>query len=55
VSAVDPNLHEQGRKLEVIEARLACHEKVARRAIIGVMILALSAFGVLVIHLLEVL
>jgi hypothetical protein len=55
VSAFDPHLHEQGRNLEVIEARLARHAKVARRTLIGMVILALSAFGVLVIHLLDIL
>ncbi len=54
MSAIDPNLHEQGRKLEVIEARLARHEKVAQRAMAGVMILALSAFGVVAIYLWDV-
>jgi len=55
VTAFDPNLHEQGRKLEAIDARLAGHETAARRAMIGAMILALPAFGVLVVYLLDVL
>ena len=55
MTAFDPNLHEQGRKLEVIEAQLARQEKAARRVMIGVMILVLPAFGALVTYLLDIL
>jgi hypothetical protein len=55
VTAFDPDLHEHGHKLEVIEARLARQEKAARRAMIGVMILVLPAFGALVTYLLDIL
>ena len=55
MTAFDPNLHEQGCKLEVIEAQLARQEKAARRAMIGVLILVLPALGALVTYLLGIL
>jgi hypothetical protein len=47
VNTYDPNLHEQQRKLEAIEARLAGHEKTARLSLLW-----LSALGFVVLALL---
>ncbi len=47
MNTYDPNLHEQQRKLEAIEARLAGHEKTARLSLLW-----LSALGFVVLALL---
>ena len=44
MNTYDPNLHEQQRKLEAIEARLAGHEKMAR---LGLLWLSTLSFVVL--------
>ncbi len=50
MNTYDPNLHEQQRKLEAIEARLAGHEKMARLSLLwlstlGFVVLALLAMS----------
>jgi D-serine deaminase-like pyridoxal phosphate-dependent protein len=47
VNTYDPNLHEQQRKLDAIEARLAGHEKTARLSLLW-----LSTLGFVVLALL---
>jgi hypothetical protein len=47
VNTYDPDLHEQQRRLEAIEARLAGHEKTARLSLLW-----LSALGFVVLALL---
>jgi hypothetical protein len=46
-----PNLHEQQRKLEAIETRLARHEKTIRITMILVVILAVLALTLVTNHL----
>ncbi len=47
MNTYDPDLHEQQRKLEAIETRLADHEKTARLSVLW-----LSALGFVVLALL---
>jgi fatty acid desaturase len=47
VNTYDPNLHEQRRKLEALEARLARHERTTRTILILVTVLAAVALGLL--------
>ncbi len=47
MNTYDPNLHEQQRKLEAIETRLAGHEKTARLSLLW-----LSTLGFVVLALL---
>jgi hypothetical protein len=47
VNAYDSNLHEQQRKFEAIEARLARHEKAARLSLLWLSALGFVALALL--------